>query len=161
MSRLSGRIRSLVFIVCGALLYTVLNWVPILGALIVGLVVSFGSGDGFRRGFRNGISAGLLGLAMVFYLVVANNILPYEGKDLVLTLFIYWILLVWNVLGAFIVGLGAGFGCWGRSIKTLLPPEWFDDKNDSRGAEYRICSCGQGNNANAKTCSKCSSELMA
>ncbi len=144
------------YVLVGALFYTVLNWVPIVGALAVGFFIGYCSGGGFKRGFRDSLSAAILGAVIVLYLIVSSGVVSMDGKDLVLTAFIYWVILVWNIIAALVAGVGGGMGAWGKNLWTLIPDEWFDDKNDRSGTEYVICeSCGHGNVSTANACMTC------
>jgi hypothetical protein len=147
------------YIFLGGVVYTVLNWIPLVGAFLVGLLVSRGFDKNIRESFIGGALSGLLGSFIVFYLILSNEILSLSGEAIVLSGFILWTLLVWNIISVILVGVGSSIGSFGRGLAGFLPPEWFDSKAD-KYTEYRICSgCSRGNPSNASVCVFCGGEL--
>ena len=162
-----GKVRSLLessaIVFFGGLIYTVLNWVPILGSAVVGLLVGYKAGGGFRRGFNHGVYAASFGAVLLAYLIASQGILETSGQSLVLTVFIGWVLLVWNAFGVLLAGVFAGAAAVGKGFYSLIPLELFGGFSDAtppNGVRYVICpSCGQGNLERAKTCVSCGSDL--
>ncbi len=154
-------LRSAASVAVGALLYPVFNWVPILGALAVGLSVGYAVGGGFRRGFNHAIVSSLLGALALAYVILYSNVLAGLGNAL--TLFIVWVLVVWNTVSIAFAGVGGGFGAVGKEIHSLIPweiREFMFPRRERSGTDYIICPiCGQGNVQSATTCVSCGHQL--
>jgi len=84
----------------GSSLYVVLNWIPLVGPLIVGLA----AGRIARaRGFLVGFFSGILGFAFLLFFVF-----PQWGISG--NFFLMWIMLFWNFVGIVLAGLGGSMG---------------------------------------------------
>ena len=156
-------LRSIAAVTGGAVLYALLNWIPLAGPFAVGLAVGYVVGGGFKRGLRHGLYGGLIGSLILACLLAHYRILAAEGMSSLLAFFIAWVLLVWNALGVSLAALGGGFGAVGRDIHSLIPKDIRDNlfpRADGTGVDYTICpSCGQGNVKSASTCVSCGATL--
>ena len=69
MSGIARTGRTLLAVSVGAVLYSVLNWVPLAGAAVAGAFTGYSTGGGFRRGFRHATYAATIGTIIVFYAI--------------------------------------------------------------------------------------------
>ena len=156
-------LKSAVYVLAGALAYAALNWIPVLGPLSLGIFVGYGVGGGFGRGFRHGAASAVLGTLIVAYLFLQGGVLEPIASNRLLTVFILWVLLVWNCVGIFAAAMGGGAGAVGKDLKTLIPREIRDmlsARKEKPAQDYMICqACGQGNVASATTCISCGHAL--
>jgi hypothetical protein len=155
--------KSILAVAVGALLYAILNWIPIVGPVAAGLFVGVRVGGGFKRGFNRGIHAGALGCLIIVVILSGYDVFNAAGGSGLLTFFILWVLLAWNVLGVFLAGVGAGFGAVGKDIHSLIPRDIRDTlfpREDKNGVDYLICPvCGSGNVKSASTCVSCGANI--
>ncbi|MFH0861796.1 MAG: DUF5518 domain-containing protein [Candidatus Altiarchaeota archaeon] len=159
MSGIEKTAKTVFAVIVGAVLYSILNWIPLLGAAAAGAYTGYGSGGGFRRGFRNAAYAATIGGLLVICLAYVYALTDLTGANKTLIMFVGWVLLVWHIAGVLIAGLAGGLGAVGNDINKLIPTglrEVITKPRKKSAVDYAICpGCGQGNVVSAKTCIGC------
>jgi hypothetical protein len=106
MSNFKAYISILLGICVGSLLYVILNLIPIIGPLLVGITSGKISNGGLKRGFFVGLLSGIIGYLLVLFIfsqwIQSWNII---GK-----LFVGTLLLLWNFFGIILTGIGGVIG---------------------------------------------------
>jgi hypothetical protein len=105
MSSLRDYVFYVASVIIGGLVYVGLNWIPLIGPLAVGAFVGYLRRRGPRDGFKAGTTTALLGFLGVIYLLSSTSLLPLRGITLP-SLLVFWILLLWNVVGILLAGVG-------------------------------------------------------
>jgi len=163
MKSIAGHVRGLILIAAGGILYVGLNWIPIIGPLLVGLFVGYYGKGSVKAAFDRGIASGLAGSVMVAVILFKANVFQTSGSELALTFMFAWILFVWNVVGMLFCGLGGAAGAMAGSLNDLyktITGRYNHAKPESGDIAYRICpKCGAGNLERAMFCSSCGSAL--
>lgn len=156
-------LKAMAAVSAGAVLYSILNWIPLIGATAAGAFTGFTIGGGFNRGFRHAVYAAAIGTIAVFFLLAKFAMRGMAADNKLLLIFTGWVFLVWNMVGIFLSGIAGGLGAIGKDINQIIPPavkEVFTSARKKAGIDYMICpSCGQGNVASAKTCIGCGMKL--
>jgi hypothetical protein len=151
-------------VLVGGLIYSVLNWVPIFGALSAGAFTGYSVGGGFGRGFKAAVYSAAVGTLLTLYLLLEYAVGDLSGVNKVLLIFMAWVLVVWHMAGMLLCGIGGGFGAVGKDIRSIIPQglqDMFEKTAQKGGVDYIICpNCGQGNVSAAKTCVGCSKSLQ-
>jgi hypothetical protein len=163
MPDLKGKLRSAAAVVFGGLLYAVLNWIPLVGPLVMGMITGYWVGGGFTNGFRHASVAAALGSTLVAFLLAQYGLTDASGVTTPMIFFIVWVLMVWNIAGIILGGIGGGLGAIGRDLHQLIPEavrDKFREPMAKSGVEYIICpGCGQGNLSSAAACIGCGRAL--
>ncbi|MFH1404099.1 MAG: hypothetical protein ABIH11_07515 [Candidatus Altiarchaeota archaeon] len=152
MTDIGGKLRQAILTAAGAALYVGLVWVPILGPLMSGFFVGFLNGGGVKRSLSLGVTSGVMGFALLVLFLLRLDFSLSRTALVVAS----WILLLWNVVGVFLSGVGAVFGSLYSDVNDLLTPIYNGVSGRSRGLEYRICGiCGLGNLMSRGECVEC------
>jgi len=163
MGSVQNILRSVSTIILGALLYTGLNWIPIIGPALVGALCGYWVGGGFKRGFNHAIAASVLGTLIIAYVFASGNLLEHAGPTL--GTFILWMLLVWNASGIVFTSIGGGLGAIGKDMANIIPQgikDAFSPPKPKSGLNYALCPvCGQGNVEGATTCVSCGNTIKS
>jgi hypothetical protein len=138
---------------CGVL-YVGLNWVPIAGPLIVGFTAGW-----LRRGtpkecFKMGVYSAMIGFIAISALFSWWR-MSTPSNEPVFSLLAAWIILLWNVLGIILAGLGGAaaglFGVFNRLVGLDTGAE-----KSKTTVSYAICeNCGCG--YSGESCTLCGS----
>jgi len=145
----------------GGLLYLGLNWVPLAGPLIAGFVVGWLLKGEPGESFKAGVYSGILGFITVSILLSFWRF-NTPSNQIISSLLIGWILLLWNVVGILFTGFGAmlysivnSFSrIFGIDLKTPSPPA-----GGRAEASYKICDkCGNGFLDENGGCSYCAQQ---
>jgi hypothetical protein len=149
MAEYIAKIRAAASVLVGAVLYSLLNWIPLIGPFAAGVLVGYLVGGGFNRGLRHAAVSAALGAAAIAYALVFYDPLSLRTVPAVTLLFISWILLVWNTAGIAVASIGGGFGAVGKDLHSFLPrlvEQLTPKTRPNRGIDYLFCPvCGQGN----------------
>jgi hypothetical protein len=155
-------LRVLSGVIAGSLLYTILNWVPIIGPLCSGFVAGWVARCGARRGFTVGILSAAIGFLAILYLAYSVNLRIVSIWDILLL----WIFLVWNLAGFLFSGIGSTLGSALSEPIDLLSKLQRHGKTGAGGKGrdamvYVICpNCGFGNNEKNEYCSSCGKRFV-
>lgn len=146
LSQIRGYPRDLLSIAVGSALYIVLNWIPILGPFLSGMVAGSLSKGYWKKGATIGLFSAVLG-----FLFLALFIFPLWG--IYQNVLVLWILLLWNLIAIVFSTLGGLFGSMGSlasSFQKFQPP----------GRALVICpSCGESNPEGTTRCRICGNEI--
>jgi len=104
----------------GGVLYVGLNWIPIIGPIIVGFLVGYTVKENPRNGFRLGVYSATLGAAMIAVILGNSGLFNMAGSGTLLAMLIAWILIIWNLVGILLAGLGGMLGALVGQAKTMF-----------------------------------------
>ncbi|MDD5111671.1 MAG: DUF5518 domain-containing protein [Candidatus Altiarchaeota archaeon] len=105
----------------GGLLYLSLNWIPVIGPLAAGFFVGYSQqGSTPKAVFRAGAYAGLLGVVGVAMLLDTIGLLDTSQTSTAIVFLTLWVLLVWNIVGVLLAGIGGMLGSLTGQAKRLV-----------------------------------------
>ena len=108
-------------LLAGGLLYLTLNWIPILGPLAAGFAVGYalrGSMPG--TGFKAGVYAASLGVIGVAFLLDSIGLFDSSQTSPLVLFVAMWVLLVWNIAGILLAGIGGMLGSLTGQAKRIV-----------------------------------------
>lgn len=150
-------------LVTGSVLYTGLNWIPLVGPLTVGFIASRISGGGLKRGFNAGIYSGLGGFTILMFSLhhfgILGQLFASSGLSTLAGLLLVWIIFLWNLVGILFCGVGGLLGAMVERTRRVFElghrftAELF---TGPRPATYVVCpNCGAGNPNTTDHCRTC------
>lgn len=167
--RTTDSLRALGAMIYGTLLYVPLTLLPLAGPFYAGMQAGKKAKTGPVMGFFAGIISAVAG-----YLFWVTVLFPFLGirPDNILS-DIFWIaFLGWNVLCAFISGIGgmmgsmlsfteSNFKAYGKNADRPGPEEAdLTEEHNNSAPTFIICpSCGTSNEEKAKQCKSCGKEI--
>lgn len=147
-------------ILLGALAYTGLGFLPVIGPLLVGFLVGYLRRGGPKDGFTHGIIASVIG-SVIMLILLFTVILPIQQGYTLPVLLASWILILWMFSGIIFAGLGGGLSAILWNAQDFIDNRFnFTETKNSRtrgGVSYTICpECGSQirNEEECTTCSK-------
>jgi uncharacterized paraquat-inducible protein A len=120
MTELKKTILTATAVILGGVLYLGLNWIPVIGPLAVGFFVGQTIKETPWKSFRAGIHSAILGVLLLAIVLARTGILDPEQVGLLTAMFVAWILLIWNLIGVFLTGLGAMLGSLAHHAKKMI-----------------------------------------
>lgn len=155
-------LRKIFAVTLGALLYAVLNLIIIIGPLISGFVTGRLARCKPKEGFIIGILSATLGFCIFVYIVNFANF----RIDNLLDILIFWIFLVWNLVGFLFSGIGGALGSMLSEPISFFSNFRKPKKRKVVGKEpdaevYVICpNCGFSNPEKNECCNSCGTKLV-
>lgn len=165
-------------VIAGTTLYLGLNWIPVIGPVAVGLTAGYIAGGSVRRGFTAGILSGLGGFTLLLYILlkwgVFNSLFHGVRIETFVGLLLLWIILLWNIIGVALAGLGGVAGVLLSNAKNLfkniernvrIPSQQVVREEQMgpqriQGRTYVICpNCGVGNPESNSSCISCGTQF--
>ena len=144
-------LRSMIAVITGSILYIFMVWAPVIGPLITGFMVGLVSGDNARRGFFTGLFSGILGFSILIYIFFRLDINNF------ISIFLLWVLILWNLIGIAFIVLGSVMGAITfsplRSIGFVMGRK---KRNEPEMKTFIICrNCGSSNQESNEFCRVC------
>jgi hypothetical protein len=162
--KLNKSLSYVLTLLVGCLTYVGINWIPIAGPLIVGVVVGYLRRVGPKDGFKTGIYSGILGFAVIAFLFYRAHVFNLDGVGKLTSILILWVFLLWNIVGILLAGVGGAVSSmvfhahdfFGRVFDYA--PERSHSKDDV--TSYLICSnCGMGVSEGSVDCPSCGGKI--
>ncbi|MBM3309516.1 MAG: zinc ribbon domain-containing protein [Candidatus Altiarchaeales archaeon] len=184
MTGLKKAVLNTTAVTAGGLLYVGLNWIPIIGPLAVGFLVGYTAKDDPRNGFRLGVYSATFGAFLLAVILGNSGLFNTTEAGTLLSMLVAWILVMWNLAGIMLAGLGGILGSLVGQARTMLgmipsglnmipfgisfgmpkprrvlklqaPPG-----GEEKRIKFRICeNCGSSNQEDSKTCENCRKKL--
>ncbi|MFH1125787.1 MAG: zinc ribbon domain-containing protein [Candidatus Altiarchaeota archaeon] len=104
----------------GGILYTGLNWIPVLGPLAVGFIVGYRIKGSPSEGFRTGIYSASIGTILIALLLSEIGLFSTPETATIAVILITWILFIWNLVGILLAGLGGIAGSLAAQAKKMF-----------------------------------------
>jgi len=155
-------LKKILAVTVGALLYSVLNLIIIIGPLISGFVAGWLARCRLKEGFIIGVLSATLGFCISTYIINFNFASPriYNLLDIL----IFWIFLVWNLVGFLFSGIGGAIGSMLSEPIYLFSSRKPRKKKVMEEVEaeiYVICpNCGFSNPEKNEYCNSCGTKLV-
>lgn len=154
---MKGVFSTALAIITGTVMYILLNWMPIIGPLIVGFIAGVIAKDGPKRRILAGILSATSGFVILMLFVFSkwglNNIL------------LLWMLLFWNFTGIIFAGIGSILSQMISTTADLISEfRGFDSaihrQTGAKTIRFSVCpNCGISNPENAVYCTSCGSMM--
>ncbi len=144
-------------VITGTAMYILLNWIPIIGPLIVGFIAGFIAKGSVKRRFLSGVLSAIIGFVILLLFVFSkwglNNIL------------LLWIILLWNLTGIVFAGIGSILGSMISSTADMMSKfRRFDSsihQYTGKTIRFNICpNCGISNPTDAVYCTSCGAAIV-
>lgn len=107
-------------IIFGGVLYLGLNWIPIIGPLAVGFIVGYIIKEKPSTGFKAGVYSAALGVITLAVVFSRTGLFNPAETGMLTALLTTWILVIWNVVGILIAGLGGLLGSLAGQAKRMF-----------------------------------------
>lgn len=125
MFQLRKAVLTAAALIFGGLLYLGLNWIPVIGPLTVGFIVGYLIKASPGVGFRAGVYSASIGTIALAILLNGMGLFNYGEVGMPIVLLTAWILLIWNLAGIFLSGVGGMLGSLlgqGRKMLESIMP---------------------------------------
>jgi len=153
-------LKKIFAVTVGALLYSVLNLIIIIGPLISGFVAGWLARCRVKEGFIIGVLSATLGFCISTYIINFANL----RIDSFLNILIFWILLLWNLVGFLFSGIGGALGSMLSEPIDLFSFRKYRGRVMEKEPDaeiYVICpNCGFSNPEKNEYCNSCGTKLV-
>jgi len=145
-------------IVTGTVMYILLNWIPVIGPVIVGFIAGLISKGSVKRRFFSAVLSAILGSAILMFFIFSK----LEIRSILL----WWIIILWNLAGIASAGIGSILSRIISSTADVVSEfRRFDStihgERDKRTISFNICpNCGMSNPDNNVYCAYCGSTMV-
>lgn len=130
MSKIGGFLLAAVSVIFGGIMYSLMNWVPIIGPLMVGVFI----GRSVKGGVKRAVTAGVL-CVVVGVVVLLKYVLDLS---LLANILFLWMFVVWHIVCLFFVVVGCLMGSMMSSTSAF-----FSQSKKFVGGMHKYRSVGQ------------------
>ncbi|MFH0861316.1 MAG: hypothetical protein V1921_08950 [Candidatus Altiarchaeota archaeon] len=150
-------------LILGSLLYLGLNWIPIVGPLSAGFIAGRLGRATPNNSFKLGVISGAIGFVTILFMSARWGVFDTIGLGRIFSGLMVWIVVVYNLFGILLTGVGAYVGSVFTSAKRLFRTDGrvyqpFSGLSGSDVRTYRICrECGTSSLEPEAKCANCGS----